>query len=213
MQDANDSHEAVGWFQLPTDEGGSINCGFYYDAAADPPVYLSATDMIPALAGLSTQFVGINNRGAIVGSLAVPGGLRSGIMLYRDSAAETGWSSMLLPAPANAYEFYPRNINDFGDTMGVYWRLNADGTQGVDAYAYNPGLYPETNLLEATPLNLGQAHLYSIQVSNQRRGLAVDTFTGDGWWFDFLKTSVDLVSLPQSFDVNVTGLNNQTLSN
>jgi len=183
FQDVNERYESVGWFQTTTRVGNEfVNEGFYYNAFTKE--YLSAKDMFPSLTG-GTQFIGINNLGWIVGSLVEPSGLRSGILIYPPTSSSPGWSYEPVPGPANAYEYYPRDVNDYGDIVGVYWRLNANGTQGlVDAYAYNPGLFPDTNL-PATSLNLGEAHLYSVQVSNQRRGLAVDNFTGAGRWFDF----------------------------
>ncbi len=208
-QDVNDSHETVGWFTQTTN-GRDINTGFYYNAATRE--YRTATEMLPTLTG--TQFIGINKQGSIVGSLADSNGIRSGILIYRSATSPSGWSHEVVPGPDNAYEYYPRDISDSGDVVGVYWRLNENGTQGLaDAFAYNPGLPLETDLLAPTPFGLADAHLYSIQVSNQGRGLAVDNNTGDGWWFDFLTNSVDPVVVPDPYYIIVTGLVTHSLSN
>ena len=207
-QDVNDSHETVGWFTQTTN-GRDINTGFYYNAASRE--YLTATDMVPELTDRSTQFIGINNQGWIVGSLADANGIRSGILIYPSAS---GWSYEVVPGPDNAYEYYPRDISDSGDVVGVYWRLNENGTQGLaDAFAYNPGLHLETDLLAPTPFGLADAHLYSIQVSNQGRGLAVDSNTGDGWWFDFVTEMVTPVVVPDPYYIILTGLVTHSLSN
>ena len=138
-------------------------------------------------------------------------GIRSGILIYPSTS---GWSYEVVPGPDNAYEYYPRDINDSGDVVGVYWRLNANGTQGLaDAFAYNPGLPLEANKLALTPFGLADAHLYSIQVSNQGRGLAVDSNTGDGWWFDFVTEMVTPVVVPDPYYIILTGLVTHSLSN
>ena len=61
---------------------------------------------------------------------------------------------------------------------------------------------------------VAEASLYSIQVSNQGRGLAVEIATGDGWWFDFAatipETRVTPVVVPEPYYINV---GNKSLSN
>lgn len=208
LQDVNDNYEVVGW--IPGDL-----TGFYYNAVTR--TFLTATQMLPELQGRSTQFIGINNLGWIVGSLADSNGMRSGILIYPPTST-SGWSYDVVPGPVNAYEYYPRDINDFGDIVGVYWRTNADGTRGLtDAFAYNPGLLFENDLLAATPFGLAQARLYSIQVSNIRRGLAVEHATGDGWWFDFAapipETRVTPVGVPEPYYINLRGNQMKCLSN
>lgn len=213
LQDVNDSHQAVGWFSQSTNEG-SMNTGFYYDAASSPPTYLTATDMLPPELTGSTQFIGINNWGWIVGSLADSNGLRRGILIYPTTATPSGWDYEVVYGPVDAYDYYPRDINDFGDIVGLYWRRNADGTRGLaDAFAYNPGVPLVSEYLEPTPFGLAEAHGYSIQVSNQRRGLATENATGDGLWFNFVAHLREPVVVPEPYYINVTGLNNPILSN
>ena len=209
LQDVNDNYEAVGW--IPPNVG-NINTGFYYNAVSR--TFLTATQMLPELQGRSTQFIGINNLGWIVGSLADSNGLRSGILIYPSTISPSGWSYEVVPGPVNAYEYYPRDINDFGDIVGAYWRRNADGTQGkVDAFAYNPGLPLISDQLAPTPFGLAEAKLYSIQVSNQGRGLAVEVTTEAGWWFNFETNLVEPVVVPAPYYINITGNHNKTLSN
>ena len=83
----------------------------------------------------------------------------------------------------------------------------------MDAFAYTPGIPLLINPLAPTPFGLAEAQLYSIQVSNQGRGLAVDVTTGVGWGSNFETNSVESVVVPVPYYINVTGNGHKTLSN
>lgn len=186
VHDVNDDYQVVGRYDLD-----GVRVGFYYDAVTQ--TLLTADQMIPSLFTLpeqwvSTSFVGINNYGAIVGSVTDYLGYRQGILIY-PTGSETGYS-FEISSPGEMDSHYTK-INDVGDIVGIVW----DSNGVADAFAYNPGLYALEDFRDFTAFGTSVAYWDSIRVTNARLGTVLSE-SGEWYWLDFLNGQVSPIPLP-----------------